>query len=150
LIGLLIKIYFVERLFLGSFINKRVLVWFKMVNKKGQQMTLGTIIAIVLGIAVLVFLIFGFSTGWNNLWDKVTSFGGGANVDTIVQACALKCSTENKHGFCTESRTLKTGEDDVPVVKGSCSALSKYAGGKYGIEGCPGLDCPASETTEEK
>ena len=32
-----------------------------MENKKGQQMTLGTIIAIVLGIAVLVFLIFGFS-----------------------------------------------------------------------------------------
>ena len=51
-------------------------------NKKGQQMTLGTIIAIVLGIAVLVFLIFRFSTGWNNLWSKITELGGGsANVE---------------------------------------------------------------------
>ena len=71
-----------------------------MVNKKGQQMTLGTIIAIVLGIAVLVFLIFGFSTGWNSLWDRITAFGGGnENVGTIVQACALKCSTGDKNGF---------------------------------------------------
>ncbi len=37
-------------------------------NKKGQQLTLGSIISIVLGIAVLVFLIFGFSTGWKNLY----------------------------------------------------------------------------------
>ncbi|MCK4649768.1 hypothetical protein KAT36_00910 [Candidatus Pacearchaeota archaeon] len=114
-----------------------------MVNKKGQQMTLGTIIAIVLGIAVLVFLIFGFSTGWTNLWDRITAFGGGeANVDTIVQACALKCATQDVYGFCIANQTLKIGkgEDDI---KESCNILAtndKYK--KYGIKSCPGIACP--------
>ena len=106
-----------------------------MVNKKAQQMTLGTIIAIVLGIAVLVFLIFGFSTGWNQLWDKVTAFGGGdSNVDTIVQACALQCSTGNEYSFCTQNKTLKTGEGDP--IKDSCDGLVDDG---FGIESCPGL-----------
>jgi len=121
-----------------------------MVDKKGQQMTLTTIIAIVLGIAVLVFLIWGFSSGWSNLWDRVSSFSGSSNVDTIVQACALKCAAGEKNAFCSEMRTLKTGEDEVPVVKGSCSALSKYSSNKYGIESCPELSCPASEVEVEE
>jgi len=105
-------------------------------NKRGQQMTLGTIIAIVLGIAVLVFLIFGFSSGWNNLWSKVTAFGGDNNVDTIVQACALRCSTGDEYGFCTANQTLKVKGND-PVIL-SCDALS---GGGYGIEVCNGISC---------
>ena len=96
-------------------------------------MTLGTIIAMVLGIAVLVLLIFGFSTGWANLWDRVTAFGGNSNVDTIVQACALQCSTGNEYSFCTENKTLKTGEGDP--IKGSCNSFP----GTYGIANCPGL-----------
>jgi hypothetical protein len=115
-------------------------------NKRGQQMTLGTIIAIVLGIAVLVFLIFGFSTGWSNLWDRVTAFGGSANVDTIVQACALKCSTEDKYGFCEESRTVKYGKEvtigdaKVKSSDGTCNDMTnnvKYPG--VGVAPCPSL-----------
>lgn len=96
----------------------------EVVNKKGQQMTLGTIIAIVLGIAVLVFLIFGFSTGWNNLWDRVTQFGGGSNVDTVVQACALKCSTGDRYGFCNETRILKNGT--ATISDKTCNDFSSY------------------------
>ena len=74
-------------------------------NKKGTEMTLSTIIIIVLGITVLVFLIFGFSTGWNNMWSKVKIYGGGGeNVNTIKQACAIACSTNNEYGFCTQKR----------------------------------------------
>lgn len=40
-------------------------------NKKAQQMTLETIITIVLGIAVLIFLIYGFSTGWGNVYCSI-------------------------------------------------------------------------------
>lgn len=100
-------------------------------------MTLGTIIAIVLGIAVLVFLIFGFSSGWNNLWDRVTAFGGGSNnVDTIVQACALKCSSGDEYGFCKANQTLKT-EGNNPLIL-SCDALSDK---DYGIDDCGSITC---------
>ena len=79
-------------------------------QKKGQNMTLGTIILIVLGIAVLVFLIFGFSTGWNNLWDRFTNIGGTSNFDTIIQTCEVACSTSSSGAFCNEMRTVKFGE----------------------------------------
>jgi len=132
-------------------------VIYKMVNKKGQQMTLGTIIAIVLGIAVLVFLIFGFSTGWGNLWDRVTSFGGTSNVDTIVQACALRCSTGDKYSFCTETQTLKFGSErdvlgeevddvrDVVQAKSATESCDTLANdGTYSdlnIAKCPSISC---------
>ena len=73
-------------------------------------MTLGTIILIVLGIAVLVFLIFGFSTGWTNLWDRVTAFSGKSNIDTIKQACVLACAGNSQAAFCTDIMTVKYGD----------------------------------------
>jgi len=80
-------------------------------NKKGQQMTLGTIIAIVLGIAVLVFLIFGFSTGWNNMWSKITELGGGSvNVDDVVRGCEVACASQSKNAYCDKERTVKYGK----------------------------------------
>jgi len=78
-----------------------------MVSKKGQQMTLGTIIAIVLGIVVLIFLIYGFSTGWSNLWERITGLGGGdVNVDVIKTACTLACQQKSTYGFCDQIRTV--------------------------------------------
>ncbi len=91
-------------------------------GKKGQQLTLGTIILIILGVAVLIFLIFGFTTGWKNLFDKITNFGGGdANVDTIAQACEIACSTNAENAYCYQSRTVNYGDDIWE--KGSCESL---------------------------
>ena len=110
----------------------------KRMDKRGQEMALGTIITIVLGIAVLVFLIFGFSTGWNNLWSKVTAFGGtDTNVGTIVQACALKCSIGEKYGFCEEVRRINYA--DKTWEEGSCKSLS--TNGKKSIDECSAIGC---------
>jgi len=87
-------------------------------------MTLGTIIAIVLGIAVLVFLIFGFSTGWNNMWSKITELGGGSvNVDDVVRGCEVACASQSVDAFCRQERTVNYG--DGKSEKGSCKALEK-------------------------
>jgi hypothetical protein len=115
-------------------------------DKRGQNMTLGTIILIVLGIAVLVFLIFGFSTGWSNLWSKITAFGGGsANVDTIKQACILACNTDATTRFCQEAQTVKF--TDGSKIRGSCENLK----GELGIS-CD-ISCGTStyeQTCEDK
>lgn len=123
-------------------------------DKMGQQMTLGTIIAIVLGVAVLVFLIFGFSTGWNNLWDRITAFtGGGSNVDTVVQACALACSTQSESGFCDQTRTVKfgeeisagddcadaTGDETTDSCRSTCENLADDSIDRINVASCPGL-----------
>jgi hypothetical protein len=91
-------------------------------EKRGQGMTLGTIVVIVLAIVVLVFLIFGFSTGWGNLWDRITNLGGGdANVDTIKQACAVACNGNSVDAFCRQSRRVNYGNKDWH--SGSCQTF---------------------------
>jgi len=84
----------------------------KMVDKKGQGLSLSTIILLLLGVVVLVFLIFGFSSGWSNLWGKVTGFGGGsANLDTVSQACELACLSHQTSAFCSEVREVRYGKE---------------------------------------
>ena len=56
----------------------------KRLNKKGQDLSIGTLILIVLGIVVLVLLILGFTLGWGNLWDRINIFGGGASVGDVT------------------------------------------------------------------
>jgi hypothetical protein len=81
-------------------------------NKRGQELTLGTIILIVLGVVVLIFLIYGFSTGWTNLWDRVTNYAGGkSNFDTINNACTIACSSREREAWCTQQRTVKFGKE---------------------------------------
>lgn len=96
-------------------------------DKKGESSTITIIIAIVLGIAVLVFLIFGFTSGWNNMWDRVSNLGGGkANLDTIASACSLACSTASVSDYCTTKRTVKFGEevDTLYIIKGDGKAAA--------------------------
>ena len=124
-------------------------------NKKGQQMTLGTIIAIVLGIAVLVFLIFGFSTGWSNMWDKITELGGGAaNVDDVVRGCEVACAQNSVDAFCRNERTMKFGQTreswngtdpriNVTKTVGSCedfTNITRYPS-SLGVKKCAAITC---------
>jgi len=125
-------------------------------NKKGQQMTLGTIIAIVLGIAVLVFLIFGFSTGWNNMWSKITELGGGsANVDDVVRGCEVACAQQSVDSYCNYERTMNFGQErvswngtspkaNVTKTVGTCKDFTnktRYPNG-LGVGSCSAITCP--------
>jgi len=80
----------------------------KGMNKKGAEMTIGTIVIIVLAIAVLVFLIYGFTTGWTNLWGKINIFsGGGSTINEVGQACAIACAQNDVYGFNTLARVVR-------------------------------------------
>ncbi len=135
----------------------------KLRNKKGAEMTIGTIVIIVLALIVLVVLVLGFTGGWTNLWGRITSFFGGSNVDSIVQACQVACSTNSKYDWCDRVRNLrvdaaattslelnpptitqvKANKDGLAIeVKGSCSAfVTKDSYKNMGFTECPGL-CP--------
>jgi hypothetical protein len=76
-------------------------------DKKGAEMTIGTIVVIILALVVLIFLVFGFSSGWNNIWEKIINFGQGeSNVATVIQACQFACSSNNVYDYC-RARDLK-------------------------------------------
>jgi|APSaa5957512622_1039677.scaffolds.fasta_scaffold05889_3 hypothetical protein len=78
-----------------------------MKNKKAAEMTIGTIVVIILAIIVLVVLVYGFTTGWSDMWNKIVSFGGGAvNVQDIVQSCEISCATQQEYNFCKKTRNV--------------------------------------------
>ncbi|MBT6956199.1 hypothetical protein HN997_02815 [archaeon] len=110
-------------------------------DKKAQQLTIGTLIIIVLGIAVLAFLIYGFSTGWGNLWEKFTAYGGGReNADTIRQACILACTGGQENQYCESKRTLNLANGKT--LKGSCINLKS----ELGLSTCDTADCTTANT----
>jgi hypothetical protein len=102
--------------------------------KRKGEMTIGTIIAIALGVALLVFLIYGFSTQWNafqGILDPLT--GGASNVDNEARGCEVACASNKVNAYCKQNRTLRFGgkEDDPGYQKpesGTCKDLESYLG----------------------
>ncbi|MBU0977539.1 MAG: hypothetical protein KKD18_03920 [Nanoarchaeota archaeon] len=81
-------------------------------NKKAQDLSIGTLILIVLGVVVLVLLILGFSMGWSNLWEKINIFGGGSSISTVASACDLAAQQDNKYSYCQEFKKVKVGQEN--------------------------------------
>src|SRR3989338_813452 len=103
-----------------------------MENKKGAEMTIGTIVMIILASVVLVVIIYGFTTGWGNLWQNIIGFGGGkVNVQTVVSSCQIACSTNGVYDYCTKERKVVETENSKgdPMT---CDELDDNS--KYGLE----------------
>ncbi len=107
-------------------------------NRRGQGLSTSAIVLIILGIAVLVLLILGFTMGW----DKIFPWLGGNNVDSVVQQCSVACASGSDYGFCSQERTLKAEDIDGGKMTTTCGELANnptYS--KYGIEECSTIDC---------
>ena len=103
-------------------------------NKKGQELSTNTVIILVLAVLVLVFIIIGFSIGWNKIFPFINPPN---NVKDVSDKCALACSTEDIYGFCTSSRDLKVEQDLEGLgtaFKGTCYDLITVT--SLGIKSC--------------
>ncbi len=78
-----------------------------MKNKRGQDLSIGTLILIVLGVIVLVLLILGFSIGWSNLWEKINIFGASSSLGDVVTACNLAVNSQNTFDYCQNFRQVR-------------------------------------------
>jgi hypothetical protein len=100
-----------------------------MVNKKGQEMSVTTLVLIVVGVVLLVMLILGFSMGWKNLWGKINVLGGGSNVEAVIQACSISATSDSTYSYCNEFKKVTIGSEtkyyncQAPGVE---SALEKH------------------------
>src|SRR3989338_4712835 len=83
----------------------------KRMNKKAQDLSIGTLILIVLGIIVLVPLILGFALGWENLWEKINIFGGSTSIGDVATACNLAITTQDKYSFCNDFAKIKVNNE---------------------------------------
>lgn len=106
-----------------------------MENKRGQGLPTNTIILLVMGVAILVIMILGFSIGWS----KILPFLSSDNVDSIVNGCQSACATQSVYGFCTQVRNLVDG-DGNKIDKTCYDFSTNDSLKKYGISDCPGLN----------
>ena len=107
-------------------------------NKKGAEMTIGTIVIIVLALIVLVVLVVGFTAGWGNLWGRISAFFGGSNVDAVVQACNVACTTEAQNDYCDRVRKVTTESDKLEE---NCYNLG-LSHTDLGFTPCDKITCP--------
>jgi hypothetical protein len=107
-------------------------------NKRGQGMSVNTIIILILAVVVLVVLILGFSLGWN----KVTPWISNENVDDVVTACSAACATNSQYDFCGIERVLRDAEKKK--YEATCAVFASVSEfDLYGIESC-GIECQKS------
>jgi len=108
-------------------------------NKKGQGMSISTIILLILGVIVLVVLALGFSVGWS----KILPFVSQDNVNAVSQQCSVACTTNDVFGFCTKVISLTTGGQTYSESCYNYSMKANYA--SFKIAACPTLpsSCPA-------
>jgi hypothetical protein len=107
-----------------------------MENKKGQGMSISTIILLILGLVILVVLILGFVLGWNKILPWISS----NNVDTIKTSCETACSINGQYDFCSVKRDVNDG--DNKKFSATCQELATnqvYISRGYGIAACPNL-----------
>lgn len=87
----------------------------KRFNTRGQDLSIGTLILIVLGIVVLVLLILGFSMGWQDLFTKINIFSGGSNLESVAQACNLAAESQATITYCEDFKKVKDNGKTVYV-----------------------------------
>ena len=109
-------------------------------NKKGAEMTIGTIIVIILALVVLVVIIYGFVTGWGNLWQKIIGIGGGGkpNVQTQVDSCKIACASDAKSDYCKTRNVIFEDNSNQTLT---CEQLASQRGTSVGLDSCPGISC---------
>lgn len=107
-------------------------------SKRGQEMSISTLVLIVLAIIVLVLVVIGFTGGWSNLWDRISNLGGSKeNVQLVVQACGIACSSDSQYDYCSRLREVNFGKGNVPSefsavdvdgdgkIKATCGSIAK-------------------------
>lgn len=80
-------------------------------NKRGQELSIGTLVLIVLGIIVLVLLVLGFSIGWDNLFRKIGIFQGN-DIASVVTACNVAVSSQSQASYCEFKKINVDGETE--------------------------------------
>ncbi|MDO8508893.1 MAG: hypothetical protein Q7S27_04380 [Nanoarchaeota archaeon] len=103
-------------------------------NKRGQELSIGTLVLIVLGIIVLVLLVLGFSLGWENLFGKIGIIQG-SDLTTMITACKTHVATDSKTSYCEFKKvSLSDGTKEI-----NCEYTEVKAGlGGEELEACSG------------
>lgn len=101
------------------------------VDKRGLELAINTIVILVLALVLLVVIIMFFTETSTGFFDKTKSYFSYSNIGNVVNGCSIFADTENKYSFCCEKKTVKYFENDRKIEeKLTCNELSKLEIGK--------------------
>ena|SRR3989344_8670080 len=112
-----------------------------MINKRGAELAISTLVIIVIAVVVLIVIIVGFTTGWSQLWMNINAFFGGSNIDSIVKACNTACLTQSTDAWCNQQRTIN-GVSLITTPQ-TCNQLRNYDGLTIKPSQCDAIKCPS-------
>ncbi|MEK6898833.1 MAG: hypothetical protein AABW79_01930 [Nanoarchaeota archaeon] len=84
-------------------------------GKRGQELSISTLVLIVLAVIVLVLIVVASTGGFSRIGDFFANLGGGkSNVQTVIQGCQVACQTNSNYDWCTKGRDVSfTSEDEA-------------------------------------
>ena len=74
-----------------------------MMNKRGLEMAISTIILIIIGIAVLIGLLLLSTKGFGFLKKGTEPLLKSSSTGIVKQACEIACTGEDANTFCCEA-----------------------------------------------
>jgi hypothetical protein len=112
----------------------------RVMNKKGMEMAINTIVILVLAIVVLVFLVLFFTNSSGEFAERIKSYFSYSNVDRIVEQCNLLVDLDRGYTYCCEVQKVKYyNEGERDEIDLSCEGMVE----RFGVEkmGCGGVSC---------
>jgi len=76
-------------------------------DKRGIQLTLETILLLILMVAAVIMLSLFFTQSSNKFFGKIKAYFVHTNVDSIIGGCNVLSSTEASYAFCCEKKDVK-------------------------------------------
>ena len=108
----------------------------KRLDKKAQNMSIGTLVGLALAIIVLVFVVLGFTRGWGYIFNKTDYLP--SDLETHAQACKQYQEQDIKISYCAYKEN-KLSEGDVYM---NCKGVYKKVEDLVGsVEFEDSIDC---------
>jgi hypothetical protein len=111
-------------------------------DKKGMEMSISTIVVIVLAIVVLTLLVVFFTSQAGELSDNVDAQSTDSNIDAVVVACDGLVTSESSYSYCCEKKDVVFG-GDAEDAKMTCEEISQtdWASNRIGEMECASVSC---------
>ena len=85
-------------------------------KEKKAEMSIGVIIALVLGILILVLSIYMLTTQKAIFKEETEAISSETNVDSVVLACNSLVDTESVYSYCCETKDVVTVDERLEMT----------------------------------
>jgi len=98
-----------------------------LMNKRGIEMTISTVIVMLISLFVLVFLIMFFVKTGDKFEDTTDLFIGGGNIDEIIGICNNHILLDQVNSYCCVEKNFNFGDSELKM---SCFDASNESWGQ--------------------